>query len=182
MKTSVLKQAFLFSTIIFLLSGTQACKKIFPPPQPQLPPETQEGLNTFGCLVNGNVWRNECKHIIFCHPTLEAYYGNGRLSIYATKIAGEGGKDNTYIDITIDSTVFSPGTFLLAARPEGSGSYRLQSNCYYTTDNLNTGTLEITRLDTINRIVSGRFAFTAADPGCGTMPITEGRFDVVYNQ
>ena len=180
MKTSFPKRTFLFLIMIFLLSGTQACKKIFPPPRPQLPPETQEGNNTFGCLVNGNVWRNECKLFLFCSPTLKAYYGRGRLSINATKVAGEAGKDNTYIRIDLDSGVFSPGTFRLAANPEGLGSYKLQKDCSYVTDNLNTGTLEITRLDTINLIVSGRFGFTAADPGCGTTAITEGRFDIRY--
>ena len=50
---------------------------------------------------------------------------------------------------------------------------------WYTTDSLNTGELIFARFDTINRIYSGKFSFTAVDSNTGRfVKITEGRFDL----
>lgn len=50
----------LWLLLIALCGLFTACKKtVTPIPTPiveQLPPATQEGKNTFGCLINGNVW------------------------------------------------------------------------------------------------------------------------------
>ena len=53
----------------------------------------------------------------------------------------------------------------------------LVSRCTYYTDKTHPGTVEITRLDPVARIVSGRFAFTLETPGCGKVTVTDGRFD-----
>jgi hypothetical protein len=46
------------STLLLLaaLLGLSQCKKHDPDPLDQLPPATQTGANTFGCLVNGQPW------------------------------------------------------------------------------------------------------------------------------
>jgi hypothetical protein len=41
--------------LIILLIANLHCKKSHPPPN-ILPAMTQEGKNTFGCMVNGEVW------------------------------------------------------------------------------------------------------------------------------
>jgi hypothetical protein len=67
---------YYFILALILLSQT-ACKKdkhingtgTPPPQQQQLPPITTEGKNTFGCLVNGEVWLPEVKpYQMFIYP------------------------------------------------------------------------------------------------------------------
>jgi hypothetical protein len=40
-----------------------------------------------------------------------------------------------------------------------------------------SGSLEVTKLDLQNGIVSGKFSFTLAKSGCETIHVTDGRFD-----
>ena len=62
------------------------------------------------------------------------------------------------------------------------------SFCYYQTNAKYTGQLTITKFDTLNKIVSGKFSFknifnkAQADCNCDTsiMEITDGRFDLKY--
>ncbi len=51
---------------------------------------------------------------------------------------------------------------------------------YWDTDAdvTSTGTLTITRLDLNAGVIAGRFEFTLAKPGCDTIRVTEGRFDM----
>ena len=50
-----MKNLFLITSFVLLISS---CKKSKPSnPIDQLPPETQTGANTFGCLVNGEVFK-----------------------------------------------------------------------------------------------------------------------------
>lgn len=53
---SINMRAFYLS-ILLLLFGSSACKTDVLSPKEELPAATQEGLNTFGCLVNGEVWK-----------------------------------------------------------------------------------------------------------------------------
>jgi len=51
-----MKNILLLTISFFLLSSS--CKKNKPTnPVDQLPPETQTGANTFGCLINGEVFK-----------------------------------------------------------------------------------------------------------------------------
>jgi len=42
--------------LLAALQGLAQCKKYDPSPEEQLPPATQTGANTFGCLLNGQPW------------------------------------------------------------------------------------------------------------------------------
>ncbi|MBO0356924.1 hypothetical protein J0X19_03115 [Hymenobacter sp. BT186] len=44
------------SILLAALLGLSQCKQDAPSPLSQLPPATQTGANTFGCLVNGKPW------------------------------------------------------------------------------------------------------------------------------
>ena len=44
-----------------------------------------------------------------------------------------------------------------------------------------TGSVEVTRADSVNRIVSGRFSFTAVSSTGKTIKVTDGRFDLNSN-
>ena len=47
---------FVAMRLLPALLGLSQCKKNDPNPVDQLPPATQTGANTFGCLVNGQPW------------------------------------------------------------------------------------------------------------------------------
>ncbi|MFD2786908.1 hypothetical protein [Hymenobacter rubripertinctus] len=42
--------------LLAALLGLSQCKKKDPDPLSQLPPATQTGANTFGCLIDGKAW------------------------------------------------------------------------------------------------------------------------------
>jgi hypothetical protein len=45
---------------------------------------------------------------------------------------------------------------------------------------IHTGKIQFSRIDTLNRIVSGRFEFSAIDNNTAkTINVTDGRFDVL---
>jgi hypothetical protein len=59
--------------------------------------------------------------------------------------------------------------------------YRITDNVYYSKSAF-PGKVEITKLDTVNKIIAGTFYFTGQNPQLQTLEITAGRFDVKYNE
>ncbi len=176
--------------ILLWLPLAVGCKK--KNPEPQLPPATQEGKNTFGCLVNGKVWLPEGRTSTF----------SSNLSILYEPPSFKGGgtsiEANRYRKGEIDQTL-ALGVDSVAKY--GTGSYRLQCvinppyptggvgnfqdhirGCEYYCNRDGTvlleGNCKLTKLDLANKIVSGTFAFTLAKLGCDTIKITDGRFDM----
>ena len=167
--------------LLAALLGLSQCKKNDPDPLSQLPPATQTGANTFGCLVNGQVWTPR---------------GNNGTSNYS--IAYDSGLNGGVFDLA----VYRYGTgsskqqnIVFYANQAGQAkSYSFRSpqrtrasfndgetGCYWSSrDSATTyrrGTLTITRLDLSTGIISGTFAFTLYKPGCDTIKVTQGRFD-----
>ncbi len=54
------------------------------------------------------------------------------------------------------------------------------STCVYDGKFVKKGSLTFTRYDPVARMAAGRFAFTLYQPGCDTLRVTEGRFDVTF--
>jgi hypothetical protein len=183
-------KTYLIFLALILLSLT-ACKKdkhingtgTPPPQQQQLPPITTEGKNTFGCLVNGNVWLPEVTpYQMFVYPLTSSYNPNIGLDVKATKNIDNQIYEGTSLQIiNLDDT----GVFILDSNlPIGSYGvyYDLSKGCNYTTDSIQIGTVEILKLDTSNKIIAGTFEMKLWKNGCDTINITEGRFDVKYAQ
>ncbi|MFN6944414.1 MAG: hypothetical protein ACK4ND_05665 [Cytophagaceae bacterium] len=176
---------FIKSTLgILLLLILTSCPKITPEPKPEeLPPETQEGKDTFGCLVNGQVWVPRVT-VWVGQSRLVSSYHEGRLNLAARRVTDRYGySENQSLNVLVVKDVFSTGTFVVNSRhKDGRGRFNnLITKCIYETDSIQyDGLVEITKLDTINHIVSGRFHFTANSEDCGKVEVTEGRFDVRY--
>ena len=159
-----MKHALLPTTALLALL-VSACTKDDPDPASQLPPATQTGANTFGCLLNGQPWApvgNGTSRNFFID--YDTGYPGGLFSLEADKYLNN-----------------SPGGFQLLtiyARPLPTvGSYDLgdlvhtrvvfsnpSTSCSYESRDTDTscqGTLTITRLDTQARIISGTFSATA---------------------
>lgn len=147
-------------------------------PTEQLPPETQTGENTFGCLWNGQVW---VAHGTIAAPPLQGDYSNGMFNIYAVN---KQISINQAIGLFVDKEFNSNNSFIFKIDNDSlpwAFCADLPTNCTYFTDTLNnTGHLYITKFDTINRIISGTFDMILAKDSCGDINITDGRFDIRY--
>ena len=163
-----------------LLGLCQCSKKNDPDPIDQLPPATQTGANTFGCLVNGQPW------------TPKGYNGTGNYSVYydpnyrkgtlnVATYRYESEKDDSRQDIIIFSdSLTNVGKYPLTVLNHQEALFYGNSNqCDFQQNgrHYRRGTLTITRLDLKAGIISGTFDFVLAKPGCDTIKVTQGRFD-----
>ena len=154
----------------------------------KLPPATQTGANTFGCLVNGKAWvaqRNDCN--VFCDPSFKVYYENsygGFISLNAKKIDIQNNIDEEF-GIAFDSSNFKLIHPIRVFNNYTVGTFRnysSSSSCntyvrYFDSTVTHFGSVNLTKYDLANRIISGTFEFTLTKPGCETISVTEGRFD-----
>ncbi len=153
-----------------------------------LPDATQTGANTFGARVNGALWIPQGFGVVPTAPLLEASYsGNNAIIIHARNFSSS--PNEVEIEIYLRNAT-KPGTYLLnqttAHFPNQSASYAYYVERKFTptnewiTNNQYTGKVEVTRLDTVNNIISGTFEFDAINLYNTPQPIaiTDGRFDV----
>ena len=166
---------------LLLLTQCSHCKREDPHPTPPqnpvslLPPETQTGQRTFGCLVNGQAWNLAGSSL--GGSLFTAQYFSGHLSLGASGLTADGKSSGGVIQIGIDK-ITAVGRYTLVGKDTSFVSYDdARTNCLYYTTALRPAMVEITRLDLVNRIVAGRFSFTLETPGCGPVVVTDGRFD-----
>lgn len=152
----------------------------------RLPPETQTGANTAGCLVNGKVFLPKQEGL---NPALVCNYefidgefffnlvirdnrGQGvkTVSVRTQRIDLEAG--STYI-LNIDNTISIDFT-------GGGGVYSINASDFFYTNTIKTGELKITRLDLQSSIISGTFWFDAVNEAGELVEVREGRFDVQF--
>ncbi|HEX4877223.1 MAG TPA: hypothetical protein VFV31_11175 [Chitinophagaceae bacterium] len=154
----------------------------------ELPPETQTGANTFAAKVNGEIWVPQGFGPFPANNLLEVRKLGPNMYIHARNFS-RSPKETEFEFFLMDVT--GPGVYRL----NSTSSYPTQavSYGYYVKRNLtptnefmtsatHTGTVTITKLDTVNFIVSGTFQFTASDIFGADPPITvsEGRFDIDF--
>lgn len=167
--------------LLALLLGASACKK--DEPEEQLPPATQTGAGTFGCLVNGQPWTpkgNNGRDNF--RVTYDPGYAGGSLIIRVYRYPDQ---SSTFQSMVMGgdriSQVGSYPFVLVGDRQIFFTDTKRPNPCNYYGDvpplTQRTGNLTITRLDLQAGIVSGTFAFTLAQPGCDTIRVTQGRFD-----
>ena len=170
-----------FLKIIFLLALCSC--NLFKEEEPQLPPETQTGANTFGCYVNGELFvREGIRHLGEPNPRAVYSRSNEILGISAYQK-----KSGIYLYITIH-------------KPKEK-SDNLEFDMYYRDyekeiiieskkeENI-SGEIYFTKFDTINKISSGYFSniklyyFQENSVIKDSVLINQGRFDIkseIYN-
>jgi hypothetical protein len=164
----------------------------------ELPPITQEGKNTFGCYVNGNLFIPRGPTPIFVPKLKKTHDNYNTLTITVNSYRDSAG-------ITISESM---GFFLKDIKEEGVYTLKLTdifgegylsspinylksigdspSICYFKNSNHDiAGNITITKLnkDPKNYFISGTFEFTLtmSKPGYCDIPIlkvTQGRFDL----
>jgi hypothetical protein len=167
------------STIALILALFFSCKK---ENFDVMPPESQSGKNTFGCLIDGDLFVGGC-----CAPSgpvgpisVEYQKESDKLfiSVYGKMNIKSISNRATRVGIVINS-------------PQLNIKQKLFQACYYPADiidgcwnfnTINDGMWTITRFDTINKIVSGRFQFVGhCSNDESTKQITQGRFDLKFD-
>jgi len=166
------------SLLLAALLGLSQCKKT--DLASKLPPATQTGANTFGCLVNGQPWTPQGNSGFSNYDLFyDSSYRYGTLAINTYRIFDKSTRQQ-YISISSDSLP-QPGVYLIKSTGrQGCHFLDLQSPCKYYSSDKDTycrGKLTITRLNRAAGVISGTFAFTLYKPNCDSVYITEGRFD-----
>ena len=148
-------------------------------PVDQLPPATQTGAGTFGCLVNGEPFVDNSGFFNCFYQLVNGEYYFG-ISASIDR--------NDYVQLSIGSlkAELMEGDILLLEREETKFYALLSFDCICPqgkTSTSNPGLLQVTKFDLQNNIVSATFEFMVIDPNTGTIyEITEGRFDSFFTQ
>jgi hypothetical protein len=196
-KFTVMKKHILLVGLFVQITMASCIKNLFKEKEESLPAITQTGANTLGCKVEGKVWVPNGTHDLFVSiPALSTYVyqsqGIKYFSISARKDPSAFNKEeDAYDDLSLDVILpTSPSEVIIDKDCNSCGLYcsysslrfkikgLFQGGCYMTSS-LYTGKVRFTKIDTVNRIISGTFQFSAIDKSSGkTLNITDGRFDV----
>lgn len=153
-------------------------------PRPEeLPPITQPGAGTFGCLLNGKVWLAEGGGM----PNIIPQYYKRDFFISALKQSFNN-SNQAVIDETIlmdVKPIWDTGFYYVNSKNLFQGNGFLDginhlSYTYNDNDSLKNW-VHITKLDQKNLIISGTFNLFFTSSGKDTISITQGRFDARYD-
>jgi hypothetical protein len=193
------RKLFLALCSTFMLVSCKSCKKDNLAPVDQLPPATQEGKRTLGCLINGKpfIAQPSIGNSAYLYAD---YYANGIIGIHSKNLSSN---EYKYIYIYQSNYSVKTGTLVDTGSTyhpiNSSGNYALRNlslrsfaanydngiqNCKYETDSVNKGMLTITKFQPSTSsnpgIISGTFYFTVKSPGCADINVTDGRFDISF--
>ncbi len=172
---------------VCLLACLSTCKKCIESPAPtKLPDATQTGANTFGCMLNGNIWVAYGNFGGFNpgqrpNPNInyDATYNGGSLDL--------GG--SIFYDNKPQSSISITGNNISAL-----GEYTTKNSnilfiyqdytiprTWYSDECISTYKLTIIKLDLQNKIISGTFEFSMERKNDGYKVVAnDGRFDIKY--
>jgi hypothetical protein len=145
----------------------------------KLPPVTTFGANTFGCKVNGKVWMpygGFGVDALTINDISKSYLKPSAQLLVSNRKNGE----RSDIDIMILNLKLIPYKYEIYNYLNTGLLYSDGSNSYEPFDTF--GIVNITRLDTVAKIISGTFSFTGYTDKTHTkqVSITDGRFDLHY--
>lgn len=172
--------------LLFLLILVLSCNNDDEAPEnpaDRLPPATQTGEQTFGCLIDGKPFFPD--KIGGGRPT--AFYqfvdGTYTLGISASRTGDEPSKSLSIGALDVDG--LNEVSYQLKSEVKGNfyGLFLLDGGIVLdspTTDTL-PGKLIITRFDDVDHIISGTFEFTVIGTEGEQIKITDGRFDLNYS-
>ncbi len=180
-----MKQFLLAASVVLCLTSCEKCKNAFQTnPSETLPPYTDTGANTFGCLVDGNVFRPN-RNIFSTAVELSCDYQ----IVNGYPVFGIGARDfikKTSVGVGMNRIYLTRDTVIQLVAPGigvASGYYADSSSVEYGVQNANPGTLNILHFDSVRNIVAGTFWFDAVDTASGkVVQVRDGRFDVHFTR
>ncbi|MGG7033994.1 MAG: DUF6252 family protein [Flavobacterium sp.] len=171
-----MKNLLLLLVTIFTLNSCESDNNKPKTELEKLPPATQTGRNTVGCLVNGEAMiRKGPATSSNCFYQDQLNFGLG----YSMNI------NNVYKSINVASLnqrLTEGQTYRLKEDSPGSkwGSYIIDTSIIYSTTDIVTGELKITHHNYNKAIISGTFWFDAVNQYGEKVEVREGRFDMRY--
>ena len=157
--------------ILLFLSSFSSCQK---EELNVLPQETQTGANTFGCYIDNNLFVNSYGATYTHTPYISSIYTKDSdfLEVYAEN------KDIGNFGFWIKNPKVNTFNKIYNAVFENS------NHDLYSSKNMDS--IYLTKFDTINKIVSGRFDYILKSESDSTLKIkvSKGRFDIkldIYN-
>lgn len=147
----------------------------------KLPPATQTGANTFGCLLDGEIFKPG-----IYHNSYQCFYQyvNGKYYFWVSGNMKDKNQNSIEVGVGTEKLSISEGQILnLYERVDGNsfGIYLFNID-FNNTSTVNTGELKITKLDMKNNIVAGTFWFDVKDNKGVIHQIREGRFDMQFTK
>jgi hypothetical protein len=147
-----------------------------------LPPKTQTGAGTFGCLINGEVFEPGGSQL--SGPTKQAYY-KFHDGYFYFGLKGTNKNTNQLIAI-FGNKIFLKENETYSLEKEGeisfNANYILNGGLFiYKTSEIHKGEINFSKFDDVNGIASGTFWFDAISEEGEVVEIREGRFDMKYN-
>ena len=152
---------------------------------PGLPPATQIGANTFGCLVNGVPWVPQG----FGGTTnlsidYDPEFNYGIFNISAESIVSQSNFSTIGISIRDSLNYMKAPLQLNLSNNSLYGVFYSDENCfitYFDTTVIRKGTLILTTYDKTKGVIAGKFDAILFKVGCtDTIRITKGRFDFKF--
>ncbi|TAG01447.1 MAG: hypothetical protein EAZ44_08455 [Cytophagia bacterium] len=172
-----MKKLKIFAIILLLIIAS--CKKKNQDAEPTLPPETQTGADTFGCILNGQVWTNSPRGQGTLPPLECTPEGNGVLTIIARYSTPEKWEDLKFYSIN----VYGNGQYPIKKSLRNVAGFFSKTVDMWSQDSdvSEDGLLTITRFDMSNRVIAGTFWFKLQKTGGTTIEAKNGRFDITMN-
>jgi hypothetical protein len=159
---------------ILLFSGMKCKKETLD--QDGLPKFSQIGAMVFACKLNGVNWISSKKTgdiVGGVNEDLISFRGtkyDNNYEIFEIQINKPG--SNTSFKLNDQSNQFALYiTDKICQNSSGNNTNRSKSS---------DGEVLFTKIDKINKIISGTFRFDVPTEKCGNLKITEGRFDIQY--
>jgi hypothetical protein len=171
----------IFSNVLMACLLLSACEREAPQPADPidlLPPATQTGENTLGFLLDGEPWTP--------NRLFQGDYrkSDGRFNIHTRNEKYDEDGDpigSTFSIGSINTQLFDEGNYQITEYGNLSAGIYFLVGCYYVSFSDEPGMLDISRLDTLERIISGTFQCRVISEDCSdTLSITGGRFDVSF--
>jgi len=135
----------------------------------KLPPITQTGENTFGCLINGEAMAiSNSLNMTAIYQGGGVQFGGGGVYIVVL--------DPFAIDVPYDFMDIGEGT----SRAKYTKKVQEEVFCFYEYENTYEGFVTFSNIDQENFIISGTFEYSTVTQDCDTIRITNGRFDMQY--
>lgn len=153
-------------------------------PIDQLPPATQIGAGTFGCLVNGEPFVDNSGFFNCFYQKVDGEYYFNITANFDNKVPKVISIATNAREVNLNTTYQlldrSQGNFYAEVTFDNAPPLFLNDN---TTNNIETGLITVNNFSLENNIISGTFNFKIIDTiNNKNYNITEGRFDAQFTQ
>jgi hypothetical protein len=176
-----MKNKFLISLLLLAFCACDKDNDTPANPVSQLPPATQIGANTFGCLLDGAVFKPGS-----APNSLNCYYQFVDGEYYFHIAATKNDNTNNYYALGINTakkSIVQGEVYQLYEMTDGNvyGLFFFNLDYNYTS-HLNTGQLTITKFNFSQNIISGTFFYDILGSNGVVHQIRDGRFDMHFTQ